>query len=84
MPIIQINIMEGRTEAQKQALMREVTRAAVDTLGVRPEAVRIIVQEIRSGHFAVAGEPKHAEAGPEPKAAAPNGQSNGHAAAGAL
>lgn len=79
MPVIQINLMEGRTEAQKEALMREVTRAAVDTLGVKPQAVRIMLNELRSGHYAVAGEPKYAEASEQP-AAASNGTAptNGH------
>ncbi|MDD2869776.1 2-hydroxymuconate tautomerase [Neomegalonema sp.] len=65
MPIIQINMMEGRSPDQKQAMMRRVTEAVVETLGVRAEAVRIIVQEIPSGHFAVGGEPRFAE-GAEP------------------
>ncbi|WP_274962363.1 MULTISPECIES: 2-hydroxymuconate tautomerase [Thioclava] len=79
MPVIQINLMEGRTEAQKEALMREVTRAAVDTLGVKPQAVRIMLNELRSGHYAVAGEPKYVEASEQP-AAASNGTAptNGH------
>jgi len=64
MPIIQIHLMEGRTEAQKEEMMRNVTQGVVDALGVKPESVRILVQELRSGHFAVAGEPKYAEAQP--------------------
>lgn len=61
MPIIQINMMEGRTQSQKQAMMRRVTEAVVETLGVRPSAVRILIHELDSGHFAVAGEPRFAE-----------------------
>ncbi|KEO56189.1 2-hydroxymuconate tautomerase [Thioclava pacifica] len=80
MPVIQIHLMEGRTEAQKEALMREVTRAAVDTLGVKPESVRILLQELRSGHFAVAGEPKYVEEPGKSAASSSNGtgQANGH------
>lgn len=82
MPVIQIHLMEGRTQAQKEALMRNVTETVAATLSVNPQSVRILVQELRSGHFAVAGEPKYAE---DP---APNGaqvsdgtsavQTNGH------
>lgn len=61
MPIIQINMMEGRTQSQKQAMMRRVTEAVVETLGVHPSAVRILIHELDSGHFAVAGEPRFAE-----------------------
>ncbi len=68
MPIIHVHMMEGRSPDQKQAMMKRVTEAVVETLGVRTEAVRIILQEIPSGHFAVGGEPRFAEpeAKPEP------------------
>lgn len=62
MPIIQVHIMEGRTESQKQAMMRRVTEAVAETLDVRPSAVRIMIHELQSGHFSVAGEPRFAEA----------------------
>jgi len=80
MPVIQIHLMEGRTQAQKEALMRNVTQTVVDTLGVKPQSVRILVQELMSGHFSVAGEPKYAEA-PEQTAQPEtngNGYANGH------
>ena len=73
MPVIHIHLMEGRTTEQKQALMREVTRAAVDSLGVKPQSVRILLQELQSGHFSVAGEPKYADSEP-----AVTGATNGH------
>lgn len=68
MPIIHVHMMEGRSPDQKQAMMKRVTEAVVETLGVRTEAVRIILQEIPSGHFSVGGEPRFAEpeAKPEP------------------
>ena len=62
MPVIQIHLMEGRTSDQKQALMREVTRAAAESLGVPSQTVRILLQELQSGHFAVGGEPKFVDA----------------------
>lgn len=38
MPIIQVHLMEGRTDSQKQDMMRRVTEAVVETLGVpRPQ-----------------------------------------------
>ncbi|PRY85246.1 4-oxalocrotonate tautomerase [Donghicola tyrosinivorans] len=75
MPVIQIHLMEGRTTAQKQALMREVTRAAAETLGVSPQSVRILLQELQSGHFAVAGEPKYADHDPAANGHAPQPES---------
>lgn len=61
MPIIQVHLMEGRTDSQKQAMMRRVTEAVVETLNVRPSAVRVMIHELQSGHFSVAGEPRFAE-----------------------
>mgnify|MGYP001203944533 FL=1 len=61
MPVIQVRLMEGRSDSEKQAKMRWVTDAVVETLGVRPSSVRIMIHELASGHFAVAGEPRFAE-----------------------
>lgn len=60
MPIIQVHLMEGRTDSQKQDMMRRVTEAVVETLGVPPSTVRVLIQELASGHFAVGGEPRFA------------------------
>ena len=57
LPIIHIHMAEGRTMAAKHQLFREVTDAAVNALGVRPEQVRIVLREITEGHYAVAGAP---------------------------
>ncbi|HHW18519.1 MAG TPA: 4-oxalocrotonate tautomerase [Firmicutes bacterium] len=55
MPIVQIELIEGRTVEQKRALVKEVTDAIVRTLGVQPEAVRIILRDMKKENFAVAG-----------------------------
>lgn len=77
MPVIHIHMMEGRTDAQKEALMRNVTQTVVDTLGVQPQSVRILLEELQSGHFAVAGEPKYAD--PQDDTPTQGNGSNGHA-----
>jgi 4-oxalocrotonate tautomerase len=56
MPIIQLNIDEGRTDEQKAAAMAAITDAVVRTLGVRPEQVRILINEVSPRNFAIAGE----------------------------
>lgn len=76
MPVIHIHMMEGRTDAQKEALMRNVTQTVADTLGIQPQSVRILLQELQSGHFAVAGEPKYAD--PQDSTPAQGKGSNGH------
>lgn len=56
MPIIQIHILEGRTVQQKRALVAGVTEAVTAALAVKPEQVRILLDEIPPGHFAIAGQ----------------------------
>lgn len=72
MPIIQVNLLEGRTVAQKRAMVAAITDAVVDSLGVRPDSVRILINEMHPEHFALAG----VSAGEQPL----NQRGNGHAA----
>ena len=55
MPIIQVNLLEGRTVAQKRAMIAAVTDAVVDSLGVKRDTVRIMINEIQPEHFALGG-----------------------------
>ena len=56
MPIIQLNVAEGRTVEQKAAAMAAITDAVVRALNVRPEQVRILIIEVSPENFAIAGE----------------------------
>ncbi len=58
MPIIQITLIEGRTDEQKSEMYKEVTEAMHRTLGTPRENVRIMLNEIPAKHFAVAGASK--------------------------
>lgn len=55
MPIVQVNMLEGRTVQQKRAMVAAVTSAIVESLGARPESVRVIINELHPEHFAVGG-----------------------------
>lgn len=55
MPIMEVTMLEGRGPEQKRAFTAAVTEAAVTTLGVKPEQVRIIIREIPAEHFIVGG-----------------------------
>lgn len=55
MPIIQVNVFEGRTLEQKRAMVREMTRVVVETMDSPPEKVRIIIREMRREDMAVGG-----------------------------
>lgn len=55
MPIVQIEILEGRTVEQKRAMVKEVTDAICRTLSTKPDAVRIIIRDMKFENFAAAG-----------------------------
>ena len=55
MPIISVVIAEGRSSEKKRRFIRALTRAAVETMDVRPEQVRVILNETPLDHYAVAG-----------------------------
>lgn len=58
MPIITVNLLEGRDTARKRAFIREISEAAVRTLDVPLTAVRVIINEMSPEHFGVGGETK--------------------------
>lgn len=55
MPIVQIEMLEGRNLDQKRAMAKKVTEAIVETLQCKPEAVTIIMREMPREHLAKAG-----------------------------
>ncbi len=55
MPILTVNIKEGRTLEQKRAMVTKVTEAVCETMGVPKTAVRIIINEMANDNFAIAG-----------------------------
>ena len=57
MPIVTINMLEGRTQEQKKSLIKHVSSAVMETLGVPPESVRVIINEMPFDHYGIAGLP---------------------------
>ncbi|MDM5299784.1 2-hydroxymuconate tautomerase [Bacillus pumilus] len=55
MPIITVQMLEGRTDEQKKALVEKVTDAVVETTGANAEKVSVIIEEMKKEHYAVAG-----------------------------
>ena len=51
MPIIQISMVEGRSDEQIRALIRGVTQAAVDAIGAPIDTVKVIVTEVKPSHW---------------------------------
>jgi len=55
MPIITAQILEGRTADQKTLLIRALTEAAVKSLGVPADSVRVIVTEMGKDEYGIGG-----------------------------
>ncbi len=55
MPIVQIELLEGRTVDQKRALVKAVTDAICKTVNAPPEAVRIILRDMKFENYGAAG-----------------------------
>ncbi len=56
MPILEIHLLKGRTIEKKRMLTSELTKTICRCLEVRPEQVRIIIDEMEHSDFAIAGE----------------------------
>lgn len=57
MPIAQLHILEGRTDAQKEGLIREVSEAIARALDAPLPSIRVIISEMPKAHFGIGGEP---------------------------
>jgi 4-oxalocrotonate tautomerase len=55
MPIIQVHMFEGRTVDQKRKLVAEMTDAVIKSIGVKPEDVRIIIQDMAKYDYSIGG-----------------------------
>ncbi|MEG0383902.1 2-hydroxymuconate tautomerase [Solibacillus cecembensis] len=58
MPIVQIQLLEGRTDEQKENIIVKITESLVEAAEVSPEQVRVIITEISPKHWGVAGKSK--------------------------
>ena len=55
MPIVRIEMWEGRTHAQKAELARVITEAIVTIAQTTPEATTIVFEDISKSNWATAG-----------------------------
>jgi len=56
MPIVEIHMLEGRTDEQKKALLDGVTEAVRSSLGVPLTSIRVWIREFSPKDYMVAGE----------------------------
>lgn len=55
MPLIEIHLLQGRTDEQKKALLAAVTRAVHESIGAPLESIRVWTQEFSPGEFMAGG-----------------------------
>lgn len=55
MPIVMVNVKEGRRLEQKRAMIEGITKVLCETMEVPAASVRIIVNEMRYEDFAIGG-----------------------------
>lgn len=54
MPLVQVNMREGRSAEQIRSLITAVTDAVVDSVGATKDTVSVIVNEVPGTHWASA------------------------------
>jgi 4-oxalocrotonate tautomerase len=55
MPIIQVNLLQGRSTETKRKFAAEITRVTCECLSTAPEQVRIIFNDMPLENYSIAG-----------------------------
>ncbi len=55
MPLIEVHLLEGRTDEQKKALLTALTKAVQESIGAPLETIRIWIQEFNPREYMAAG-----------------------------
>ncbi|WP_412520562.1 2-hydroxymuconate tautomerase [Staphylococcus simulans] len=55
MPIVNIKLIEGRTDEQLKALVKEVTDAVEKTTNADRNAISVVLEEMKPTHYGVGG-----------------------------
>ena len=58
MPLIEVNILEGRTDEQKEALLSAITKAVQESIDAPLSTIRVWINEMDPKHYMVAGQLK--------------------------
>ncbi|HEX3031478.1 MAG TPA: 2-hydroxymuconate tautomerase [Bacillota bacterium] len=55
MPVIQVHMLEGRTQDQKREIVKQLTDAMVNAAGAKKESVTVILYEKPRGDYGIGG-----------------------------
>ncbi|AHF06698.1 4-oxalocrotonate tautomerase [Desulfitobacterium metallireducens] len=56
MPIVQIDLLEGRTYEQKKAMVEKITEVLMETAEAKRESISIIIRDMPRENYAHAGQ----------------------------
>jgi 4-oxalocrotonate tautomerase len=59
MPLVNINMIEGRTDEQKEALIKAVAEAVMESIGAPEESIRVMISEYEKRHWGIGTLPAH-------------------------
>lgn len=55
MPLVTVDMWEGRTVEQKKVLVEGITSVMTDKLGIPAEAVTVIIKDVPKHNWAIGG-----------------------------
>jgi len=55
MPIVRVDMLEGRTLEQKRNMVKKVTEAIAETLDAPKEGVSVVIRELKHEHLGIGG-----------------------------
>ncbi|MCK4932128.1 MAG: 2-hydroxymuconate tautomerase family protein [Candidatus Aminicenantes bacterium] len=58
MPLVEVHLLEGRTDEQKEALLKAITTAVHESIDAPLPTIRVWINEFSPKHYMIAGELK--------------------------
>jgi 4-oxalocrotonate tautomerase len=55
MPFVKVQMLEGRSDDQKQRLAQAITRALIETANAKLESCEVVIEEYPRTHWMTAG-----------------------------
>jgi len=55
MPLIEVHLLEGRTDDQKKSLLTAITKAVQDSIGSPIETIRVWIEEFTPKDYMASG-----------------------------
>ena len=55
MPVVQVDMMEGRTAEQKERLIKAIVKA-FEEIGVKPESLTIVIHDVPRTNWGIRGQ----------------------------